>query len=296
MFVLRTKLKDRALDVVKDAYAAYGLHLLRYDYKQSPLIRVRRVADNQEQDIYCTDIGSLDVTTLRSFAGSSVCTLVKMYDQTGRGRDAIQTVTANQPFVYNGKNVYKVNEYVMAYYNGSHYMVANAVAPILTGLNKPLSMFQRVTLLDFAANRFRYSFRNSTSTDRNYFDENSRTASQNWQLVSQDKDVLTPYTSSVVHGNYLAPICDLGMTKPGIISANYCFKYFFMQSRSGRSTGVRDTTYNSVDTFYIGARATSNGVSAVAGSFWIGYIGATVIYDRNLQEEDAIRVLTKLRI
>lgn len=79
---------------------------LRSAYGTGPLIRVRRSSDNTEQDIGTVVDGGtgqrvLDTATLLTFAGAGSAFIRTVYDQSGRGRNFIQTTQANQPRIVN---------------------------------------------------------------------------------------------------------------------------------------------------------------------------------------------------
>jgi hypothetical protein len=86
------------LDSTPTAAAAYSLRNLRTAYV-GPAIQVRRSSDNATQDIGLTGAGVLDVAALESFVGAGNSGfVVRWYDQSGSGKDIIQTATSlNQP-------------------------------------------------------------------------------------------------------------------------------------------------------------------------------------------------------
>jgi hypothetical protein len=65
--------------------AAYGLRLLRAAYSGSA-IRVKRSSDSTQQDIGFAS-GDLDTASLLAFVGAGNGDVVKLYDQSGNGRD-----------------------------------------------------------------------------------------------------------------------------------------------------------------------------------------------------------------
>jgi hypothetical protein len=84
------------LDTYPNAAAAYSLRKLRTAYTGSA-IRVRRSSDNTEQNIGFTALGNLDTSALTSFCGSGNGFVTTWYDQSGNGRNGVQTTAANQP-------------------------------------------------------------------------------------------------------------------------------------------------------------------------------------------------------
>ncbi|WP_374027484.1 fibronectin type III domain-containing protein [Bdellovibrio bacteriovorus] len=71
----------------------------RYGSYNGPAIRIRRTADNAEADIYFDSNGLVNKVAFDTFRAGATPTLVKWYDQSGNGIDAVQTVAASQPTV-----------------------------------------------------------------------------------------------------------------------------------------------------------------------------------------------------
>ena len=91
---------DGPLDVVPGAaFAISAARRLRADYT-GDLIRVRRASDSAEQDIGFDGDGLLDTSALATFCAGTDGFVVRWYDQSGNGNDAVQATTANQPKVY----------------------------------------------------------------------------------------------------------------------------------------------------------------------------------------------------
>ena len=81
------------LDAYSGAAAAYSLRNLSWAYG-GPVVRVRRSSDNTEQDFTATQVTD---GTLTTFCGAGNGFVRTWYDQSGNGRNAEQTTTANQP-------------------------------------------------------------------------------------------------------------------------------------------------------------------------------------------------------
>lgn len=108
---------SKLLDQYSGASAAYSLRKLSATYSGSA-IRVRRSSDNQEMNIGFDAGGNLDTTTLLSFVGSGNGSVTTWYDQSGLGKNAVQTSATNQPWVvYNG---------VLQTYNGKPTIFFNS--------------------------------------------------------------------------------------------------------------------------------------------------------------------------
>jgi hypothetical protein len=82
------------------ASTAYSLRLLNGAYDGS-VIKVRRSSDNTEQNIGFNN-NNLDTGSLLSFVGAGDGFVTTWYDQSGNGRNAVQTTAANQPQIVNG--------------------------------------------------------------------------------------------------------------------------------------------------------------------------------------------------
>lgn len=65
------------------------------------LINVRRSSDNTAQDIGYAAGGLLDTASLAAFVGANNGYIVKIYDQSGAGKDAIQSTSGSQPTIVN---------------------------------------------------------------------------------------------------------------------------------------------------------------------------------------------------
>ena len=90
------------LDSYSGAAAAYSLRRLSTAYTGSA-IRVRRSSDNTELNIGFDSDGNLDTVALSAFVGTGNGFVTTWYDQSGNGREAIQTTAGNQPkIVING--------------------------------------------------------------------------------------------------------------------------------------------------------------------------------------------------
>jgi hypothetical protein len=85
------------LDLYPSSAAAYSTRLLRGASYSGSAIRVRRSSDNAEQNIGFTTSGNLDEAALTTFCGAGDGFVTTWYDQSGNGRNSVQTSGANQP-------------------------------------------------------------------------------------------------------------------------------------------------------------------------------------------------------
>jgi len=78
---------------------AFGMRVLESNYN-GPLVRLRRDSDNAEQDFGWGDNDIVDVNAINAWRAGSNIYIHTWYDQSGVGRDAIQTDTSRQPRFY----------------------------------------------------------------------------------------------------------------------------------------------------------------------------------------------------
>lgn len=105
------------LDTYPNAAAAYSVRKLRAAYTGSA-IRVRRSSDNAEQNIGFDGSGNLDTSTLTSFCSGTNGFVTTWYDQSGNGKDAVQTTAANQPQIVSSGSVININGKPSALFDG----------------------------------------------------------------------------------------------------------------------------------------------------------------------------------
>lgn len=120
------------LDTYSAAAAAYSLRKLKSSYTGSA-IRVRRSSDNTEQNIGFDTDGGLDTSTLLSFVGSGNGFITTWYDQSGNGKNALQTTASNQPFIVAAGSIYTLN---------GKPIIRNPNINVVRCMNVPLSTLQ----------------------------------------------------------------------------------------------------------------------------------------------------------
>ena len=91
--------EPRLLNDYPDAAAAYSLRKLNADYTGAA-VRVRRASDNLEEDISFLSNGNLNTSFLSAFCNQTDGFIVRFYDQSGNGNDAVQATTSEQPKIY----------------------------------------------------------------------------------------------------------------------------------------------------------------------------------------------------
>lgn len=104
------------LDTYSGAAAAYSLRRLTWAYG-GPVVRVRRSSDNTEQDFTATQVTD---GTLTTFCGAGNGFVRTWYDQSGNGRNAAQTTTANQPQIVSSGSILLVNSKPALSFDGTN--------------------------------------------------------------------------------------------------------------------------------------------------------------------------------
>jgi hypothetical protein len=97
------------LDTYSGASVAYSAARRLSTAYTGSLIRVRRSSDNAEQNIGYNAFNRLDETTLTTFVGAGNGFVTTWYDQSGNGRNGVQTTAANQPQIVSSGSVLNVN-------------------------------------------------------------------------------------------------------------------------------------------------------------------------------------------
>jgi len=106
------------LDLYPNAEVAFSLRKLRNAYSGSA-IQVRRSSDNTTQNIGFVN-NVLDTSALTTFCGSANGFITTWYDQSGNGRNAIQTTAANQPQIVSSGSIININSKPSLKFDGSN--------------------------------------------------------------------------------------------------------------------------------------------------------------------------------
>ena len=106
------------LDDYPTASAAYSLRLLRTAYTGDAIV-VRRSSNNDTLAIGFSG-GVLDTAAMKTFCGANNCFVRRFYDQSGNGRDFLQTTAANQPAIITSGTVLRDNGEVSLRFDGSN--------------------------------------------------------------------------------------------------------------------------------------------------------------------------------
>ena len=86
-------------DKLDDISFVLSMRVLVSNY-EGPLVRLRRTIDNAEMDFGWSDNDIVDVAAINTWRGVSTVHLVIWYDQSGLGRNAVQTESTRQPFFF----------------------------------------------------------------------------------------------------------------------------------------------------------------------------------------------------
>lgn len=114
------------------AAGAFSLRKLRCAYAGNA-IEVRRSSDNTTQNIGFTTAGDLDTVALKTFVGASNGFIRTWYDQSGNGRDAVQTTNGNQPQLVNTGTINRQNGMPAVYFSGvSIYLTSTLTGVTVT--------------------------------------------------------------------------------------------------------------------------------------------------------------------
>jgi len=111
------------LDTYTGADVAYSAARRLATAYTGALIRVRRSSDNTEQDIGYDSNNVLDESALTSFVGANNGFVTTWYDQSGNGRNAINTTAINQPRIVNAGVVEKQNSQPILYFDSTDFLV-----------------------------------------------------------------------------------------------------------------------------------------------------------------------------
>ena len=128
------------LDTYTGASGAYSLRKVRSAYTGAA-IRVRKDTTGQpEQDINFVG-NELDTASIKSFLNARSGFIVTWFDQSSNGRNATQSIQANQPRIANLGVIDRVNGKVALFFDGSNdELRCDDLATTVTGEDKPFSI------------------------------------------------------------------------------------------------------------------------------------------------------------
>lgn len=132
------------LDLYPNAVAAYSLRKLNSSYNGN-CIQVRRSSDNATQDINFHN-NEVNVSQIQSFVGSNSAYVTIWYDQSGNGRDLLQTNNTNQPRIMLNGNIDVQNGKPTIFFNGSnnYFNRTQTLSNLLLSSNTTISVCNAV--------------------------------------------------------------------------------------------------------------------------------------------------------
>ena len=225
------------LDIYPDAVTAFSTRKLRS--AQTECLRVRRSSDNEEKDIGFSGewVDSLALTT---FCGSADGFVTTWYDQSGKGRDAVQRIAAGQPRIVTAWVINRENGVPALSLDGSSQnMLCSNSLSIAKGISfiNAFTVVKQASLVSNAAN----IWTTFTSTGSARFSARLNSVIGTHQTLFRRNDGDASGFSSV-SGNALSLAC-------GCHSARYAL---------GNSVTYRNNVAGNSYTIPAGAGATAN--------------------------------------
>ena len=220
------------LDDYSGAAAAYSVRLLSSTYSGA-LVRIRKDTGGQpEKDFYPDENGELSLdsedggnTRLGNWIGSNDGYVVTWYSQAGvSGRDATQSLAANQAQIVNGGSLISVNSKPALLANNSYYNISVPNYSIFSKLdvykyaNLPTSN-ETVYGLNDGGNNNRFEFRQDGADLEFFIRENggsfvqpsikTQDTNQNLATTYYDEGTINAYINSVLElNNYSTGLSD----------------------------------------------------------------------------------------
>lgn len=123
------------LDLYSNAYYGWSIARRLSSTYTGSLIRIRRSSDNAELDIGYNGSNELDTSAITSFVGANSAYVTTKYDQSGNGRNWVQTTAAKQPRIVNAGTIDLENGKPTSVYTTTHIMSVSGLAPLLQPTN-----------------------------------------------------------------------------------------------------------------------------------------------------------------
>jgi hypothetical protein len=249
------------LNAYPGATVAYSLRKLRTAYTGFA-IRVRRSSDNTEMDIgFVNDY--VDSSTISTFCGSGNGFVTTWYDQSGNGKNGLQTTTANQPQIYfSGFFVYRSGKIYIKFANNQtlaflteitrapnqNYTFWITYEKNATGNQAVLMSGSNYLWLDYGANQYYNNQENINITPNNY-------AINTTYLVNHISDTsnVTIYRNNIALGSKVTTanagftyICINAFRTATITMAEFVF---YSSSQAANRTAI-NTNINSYYSIY----------------------------------------------
>lgn len=172
------------------AAAAYSLRKLDYTYTGAA-IRVRRSSDSAEQNIGFVN-NNLDTASLLAFCGAGSGFVTTWYDQSGNGRNASQSTTANQPQIVSSGAIISVNGKPALQVDGTDSLTFTAITiPLRTTFGVIKRTAIDTNFFIYGGGVSHYHFNN-----RFYFEAGNRVLGSNDVDNTSSQMLLSGYNSS----------------------------------------------------------------------------------------------------
>jgi hypothetical protein len=184
------------------AAAAYSVRQL--SSSETTAMVIRRDSDNQETSIGFDSNGNLDESAIETFCSGTTCKVSEWRDQSGNRNHAVQTTAANQPTIYTGGAIVKVDGRPAFTVDGSN---DNFNVTALTGgqygiftVGKPTSLVGYYT--DSTTGSRQYILRNNTGYTINGSFNIYNSGTQTTQLFNNQKELVS-FLSNSTTSNYI---------------------------------------------------------------------------------------------
>jgi len=254
------------LDLYSNAYYGWSVARRLSSTYTGALIRIRRSSDNAETDIGYNGSNELDTSAITSFVGANSAFITTKYDQSGNGRNFVQTTAAKQPRIVNSGTLEVENGKPTCVYLSDTIMS-------LTGLPTPMPssamMYYVIKLTKTSALIVHNGSGNSSgSAWLDYYNNGLTTpngsSNSGTTLWYKNGTVLSSVTPDVLYDNFintnaLMSIKDINMTIVGWNGAIYdgygspSFNFggsyqeeVFYGTQANSQTGIE----NNIKTFY----------------------------------------------
>ena len=126
-------LKNNSLTTTQPIMIGYSLRKLLAAYSGNA-VKVRRSSDNTEANIGFTATGDFDEAALRTFAGSGNAFVSIWYDQSGNGKNMIQTNQGYQPQILFSGNLKYINSRPTLDFKDNKGLIYNTTTKMATAL------------------------------------------------------------------------------------------------------------------------------------------------------------------
>ena len=233
----------------------------------NPICRLRRLSDNNEETFtYDSTTDELDASAVSTFLSATTGVFVKIYDQSGNGRDATNATAAEQPgYIASGIGSKPTSDYVIA----SLSNLVGTLDSAVSGDDLPFSIYS-VSSLDVASILGTpVAFTKSGDSNNNYYIP--RANSGQWRSFKVGSSDISTITTGTTDTN----------------------DHYHIQTHTGTTTSWRidgvalftdqaqDTNAMTVDQFVIGGR-----VNAFKQIMWDGQVSEAIYFASEISSGD----------